>query len=136
MYSNRLWGNHVRRGCDVHHEEVRARSRISARRDRRPRLSGRAEARQDFLWKSISTGREQSSRALPGRTDEGVCPYVGISGLKIKPWLVRPFMTTVSGHSNRRRRTQPSSSIEGVFTSHSQSTNPSPASGFTVKYPT
>jgi hypothetical protein len=46
---------------------------------------GQAEARQDFLWKSNSSVREQSSRALPGRTDEGVCPYVGISGLKINP---------------------------------------------------
>src|SRR5579864_293045 len=136
MYSNRLWGNYVRRGCDVHHEEVRARSRIRHVGTDALVCPGRAEARQDFLWKSISSGREQSSQALPGRTDEGVCPYVGISGLKIKPWLVRPFITTTNGESNRRCRTQPSSSIEGAFASHSQSTNPSPASGFTVKYPT
>src|SRR4029077_9777204 len=136
MYSNRLWGNHVRRGCDVHHEEVRARSRISARRDRRPRLSGRAKPRCFALSLMDSTSPANPAELPLGRTDEGVCPYVGISGLKIKPWLGRPFITTTNGESNRRCRTQPSSSIEGAFASHSQSTNPSPASGFTVKYPT
>jgi len=50
--------------------------------------------------------------------------------------LVRPFITTVRGVSKRRWRTHPCSSAAGNAFSHGQSTRPSPASGFTVKYPT
>src|SRR6266446_8966865 len=56
-------------------------------------------------------------------------------GLKIIPWLVRLFITTRNGSANCRWRTQPSSSTAGCWLNHSQSTEPSPASGFTVKYP-
>ena len=45
-------------------------------------------------------------------------------------------MLTTTGRSKRRWRTQAVSRTAGCAASHSQSTNPSPASGFTVKYPT
>ena len=55
------------------------------------------------------------------------------SGLKIRPWLVLPFITTTRGESKHRWRTQPSSSTAGFEASQSQATNPSPTSGLTVK---
>src|SRR5437660_9100248 len=54
-------------------------------------------------------------------------------GLKINPRLIRPFMMPTRGEANLRCRTQPCSPTAGCALSHSQSTKPSPASGFTVK---
>jgi len=62
-------------------------------------------------------------------------PTATYSGFRITPRLSFPFISTVIGASKRRCRTQPSSSTSGCSPSHVQSTKPSPASGFTVKYP-
>ena len=64
---------------------------------------------------------------------ESHCPGFSPTGLKITPWLVLLFMITRIGVLNRIWRTHPSSSTDGCSVSHSQSTEPSPASGFTVK---
>ena len=55
------------------------------------------------------------------------------AGLRITPSFVLPFIFTTIGASNRRWRTHDASSTAGCRASQSQSTVPSPASGFTVK---
>ena len=60
-------------------------------------------------------------------------PHCELSGLKIMPSLVLPFISTTSGAAKRKCRTQPCSSTAGCAASHAQSTKPSPASGLTVK---
>ncbi len=55
------------------------------------------------------------------------------SGLQMSPRLVLPFINTESGCAKCRWRTQPFSSTAACALSQSQSTKPSPASGFTVK---
>lgn len=55
------------------------------------------------------------------------------TGLKIIPSRALPFMTTRSGSWKRRWRTHPDSSSAVWAVNHSQSTEPSPASGLTVK---
>ena len=54
-------------------------------------------------------------------------------GLKIIPSRALPFITTRRGSSKRRCLTHPASSAPGCAANHAQSTEPSPASGFTVK---
>jgi hypothetical protein len=56
-----------------------------------------------------------------------------VAGLKITPRLLRLFITTRNGSANRRCRTHPSSAIADCSLSQCQSSEPSPASGFTVK---
>src|SRR5437660_12617173 len=57
-------------------------------------------------------------------------------GFTITPRCVRPFIFTTTGTSNCRRRTHVVSSTASSSAHQSQSTKPSPTSGFTVKYPT
>ena len=54
-------------------------------------------------------------------------------GLNITPWLVLLFITTRMGSANCRWRHAALLFERGLFVSHSQSTEPSPASGLTVK---
>src|SRR5207247_11263223 len=65
-----------------------------------------------------------------------ITEHYRLIGFTITPRCVRPFIFTTTGTSNRRRRTNVVSSTAGCSASQSQSTKPSPTSGFTVKYPT
>src|SRR6185503_9793646 len=79
----------------------------------------------------------QARRQRRGEGDQGGDRGGRPHGFRITPWPVRPSIFTTTGRSNRRRRTQDDglSDTEGCAASHSQSTKPSPRSGFTVKYP-
>src|ERR1035438_2633784 len=57
-------------------------------------------------------------RRLFSQPPIGAFLYGVVSGLKIIPWPVLPFITTTSGAANCKWRTQPCSSTAGCSASH------------------